>query len=396
MPNRSIIYSLQNTPLSVATTLKYQDMVIDRYNDNGDAWTKAQVTQMGGGAADPRQLFGYVSIGEAENYRDYWQASWGSNPPSWLGPENPQWQGNYAVKFWDAGWQTIMKQQLDGVMKQGFDGIYYDVVDVYDRAWVKNGHPNAAQDMVNLIKSLSDYAKGINPNFKVYINISGANPLLENKTLLGAIDGVLQENMYYSDSGKKNAASESDWNQKYLDLALAAGKNVGVVDYVSDAAKVADVKAQATADGYGYYTTNLNLKGINTTGFSVFDQGHTDPVPTPTPSDPIPAPVPHDEHQTFDFSNRWAKNDGNKVITTFRDGDTINLSAIDADLQRAGDQAFHLINGAFSKDGAELKWVLDTARNVTVITGSTDHDRQAEFKITLKGLHHLNVDDFIL
>ncbi len=42
----------------------------------------------------------YVSIGEAENYRFYWKSEWDSVPPDWLGEENPEWHGNYAVKYW--------------------------------------------------------------------------------------------------------------------------------------------------------------------------------------------------------------------------------------------------------------------------------------------------------
>ena len=37
----------------------------------------------------------YISIGEAENYRSYWQNSWNNNPPEWLGAENPDWEGNF-------------------------------------------------------------------------------------------------------------------------------------------------------------------------------------------------------------------------------------------------------------------------------------------------------------
>lgn len=77
------------------------------------------------------KLLAYVSIGEAENYRWYWQPSWNTGPPPWLGPENPNWPGDYRVKFWDPAWQAIIFQYLDKVLAQGFDGVYLDTVDTY-------------------------------------------------------------------------------------------------------------------------------------------------------------------------------------------------------------------------------------------------------------------------
>jgi uncharacterized protein (TIGR01370 family) len=151
-------------------------------------------------------------------------------------------------------------------MAQGFDGVFFDVVDVYQRGWVQQqGRANPAQDMVDLVKAMSDYAKSLNPDFQVYVN--NGEELLANTTYLNAIDGVLKESLYFT-GGQKNSASDVAWSTRYLDMAKAAGKNVSVIDYVSDPAKIADVRAQATADGYGYYTSNLELKGINQTGFS--------------------------------------------------------------------------------------------------------------------------------
>ncbi|GEO18651.1 MJ1477/TM1410 family putative glycoside hydrolase [Microvirga aerophila] len=271
MTSLSLVYALQSISVAVAAATPYQVMVIDRYNDASIEWSKAQVTQMGGGQADPRQLFGYLSIGEAEDYRPYWQSSWFTKPPAWLGPENPQWKGNYAVKFWDLTWQTQVKGYLDGIMAQGFDGVFFDVVDVYQRGWVQQqGRANPAQDMVDLVKAMSDYAKSLNPDFQVYVN--NAEELLANTTYLNAIDGVLKESLYYT-GGQKNSASDVAWSTRYLDMAKASGRNVSVIDYVSDPAKIADVRAQATADGYGYYTSNLELRGINLTGFSTTPQG---------------------------------------------------------------------------------------------------------------------------
>jgi len=51
-----------------------------------------------------RLIIAYLSIGEAEDYRYYWQTEWQTNLPPWLAEENPDWPGNYKVRYWDKDW----------------------------------------------------------------------------------------------------------------------------------------------------------------------------------------------------------------------------------------------------------------------------------------------------
>lgn len=84
----------------------------------------------------PRVVLCYVSIGEAEDYRWYWNPDWQSEPPSWLGPENPQWPGNYLVEYWDPEWAAILfgsdSSYVDLVISAGFDGVYLDKIDSFE------------------------------------------------------------------------------------------------------------------------------------------------------------------------------------------------------------------------------------------------------------------------
>ena len=83
-----------------------------------------------------RIILSYLSIGEAESYRPYWHASWdpghtgdinSSNTPSWLLRHNPEWHGNYLVKYWNPHWQSLLMgfraAPLDKIIAQGFDGV---------------------------------------------------------------------------------------------------------------------------------------------------------------------------------------------------------------------------------------------------------------------------------
>ena len=55
-----------------------------------------------------RLVVAYFSIGEAEDYRYYWKESWNNNLPDFIEAENPDWEGNFKVNYWDAGWQEIL------------------------------------------------------------------------------------------------------------------------------------------------------------------------------------------------------------------------------------------------------------------------------------------------
>ncbi|MBI5115101.1 endo alpha-1,4 polygalactosaminidase [Candidatus Poribacteria bacterium] len=83
-----------------------------------------------------RLVIAYMSIGEAEDYRYYWQPSWATNPPYWLAGENPAWPGNYKVHYWDPAWQAIIYGNNDSYLKKildaGFDGVYLDIIDAYE------------------------------------------------------------------------------------------------------------------------------------------------------------------------------------------------------------------------------------------------------------------------
>ena len=82
-----------------------------------------------------RLVICYMAIGEAENYRYYWNKNWETNPPEWLKDENPYWPGNFLVNYWFPEWQNIIYGNNDSytklVIDAGFDGLYLDLVDAY-------------------------------------------------------------------------------------------------------------------------------------------------------------------------------------------------------------------------------------------------------------------------
>lgn len=119
--------SLQNS--------NYDLLIIDSYMENR-LLTKQEVNSLKRKKNDSRRLvFAYMSVGEAETYRKYWQSDWSAKLPDWLDKPNADWQNNYRVKFWRPEWKHILygspDAYLDEIMHAGFDGAFLDVIDVY-------------------------------------------------------------------------------------------------------------------------------------------------------------------------------------------------------------------------------------------------------------------------
>lgn len=224
-----------------------------------------------------RLVLAYLSIGEAESYRSYWQAGWtraaiepassdrrsdvlslGSTPavaapspardaeklvpmrvpttaaPSWLGRENPEWRGNYAVRFWDPAWQALLAGSetaaIDRFIAAGFDGIYLDRADVYLQWQSEKNDARAA--MVDLVTRLSAYAKSKNPDFLVAMQ--NAEELLETRRMRRALDLVAKEDLYYGIAGNgiRNSDRDIAASLSYLKKAQTDGLPVLVVEYI--------------------------------------------------------------------------------------------------------------------------------------------------------------------
>ncbi len=129
-------YSTKEAFLSTIQNTNYDIIIIDLFY-NGTQLTSSDITSLktkkNGGS---RLVIAYMSIGEAEDYRYYWKEEWRTNPPSWLAEENPNWPGNYKVRYWDKNWQSIIYGNNDSYLKKildaGFDGVYLDIIDAFE------------------------------------------------------------------------------------------------------------------------------------------------------------------------------------------------------------------------------------------------------------------------
>ncbi|MCK4806976.1 MAG: endo alpha-1,4 polygalactosaminidase [Candidatus Aegiribacteria sp.] len=129
-------YSSSEDFINSLAETDYDLLIVDLFWDDQQL-TPSDINQLqskqGGGS---RIVLAYMSIGEAEDYRYYWQSDWNSNPPGWLKDENPEWEGNYLIEYWDIQWQEIIFGSSDSylgrILNCGFDGVYLDKIDAFD------------------------------------------------------------------------------------------------------------------------------------------------------------------------------------------------------------------------------------------------------------------------
>ena len=141
-PISSFAYHIRDVDIDAVRNCRADVAVIDYSADgsHGKAFTRAQVDSMRLKPDGRRmKLIAYMSIGEAEEYRDlYFRRAWlnTGQRPAWLGPLNPKWPGNFNVRYWQPDWQKKIfgtpDSYLDILIANGFDGAYLDIVDGFE------------------------------------------------------------------------------------------------------------------------------------------------------------------------------------------------------------------------------------------------------------------------
>jgi len=111
-------YATRQDFINAVSATNYDVIIMDLFH-NETAYTANEIellkTKQNGGK---RLVISYMSIGEAEDYRYYWQESWNTYKPDWLEPENPDWAGNYKVRYWEKKWQEIIFGNNNSYLKK--------------------------------------------------------------------------------------------------------------------------------------------------------------------------------------------------------------------------------------------------------------------------------------
>ena len=254
-------------------------IVLDAAFAGDTPWEQADLDTIRSGKAG-RKVVAYLSIGEAEDYRPYWQSEWVSNgnrttsAPAWLGIENPDWKGNYQVKYWDADWQKLVLAAIDDAMARGFDGVYLDIVDGFqtyeqgaDGYLDDRINPETKQtyrrDMVDWVKAIAARARAKNPTALV-IPQNGSQ-LVADKDFVDVISAQGIEDLFTN--GKKlQPASHTDEILGHLKTLASAKKPVLLIEYPKTHQEEALSKKLAEENGLVWLLTDRQLKTLGQSG----------------------------------------------------------------------------------------------------------------------------------
>lgn len=130
-------YSTKQEFVNAVKNTNYDCIIMDFFF-KGETFTASQIEELRQKAnGGKRLLISYMSIGEAENYRYYWQSDWKVGNPSFIEKENPNWAGNFYVRYWEPEWQSIIfgkdSSYLKKILDAGFDGVYLDIIDAFEQ-----------------------------------------------------------------------------------------------------------------------------------------------------------------------------------------------------------------------------------------------------------------------
>jgi cysteinyl-tRNA synthetase len=258
-------YQLQNlVPAEVGATAF--DVIVSDYAADGTdetAFTTADLETMRAGPSERKIILSYLSIGEAEDYRFYWQAGWTPGAPAWLGPENPDWGGNYKVRYWDPEWQAIVFGYVDKIVAAGFDGIYLDIIDAYEY-WEPLERPTARADMAAFVGALAARGRAATGCRAFYVVPQNAPEVRAEAGSLDVVDAIGVEDTFYND----DAPQDGDFTAFVLgELSFwrAAGKKVFSIDYVTQPATIAAFFARALGVGFVPYASVRELDVLTIT-----------------------------------------------------------------------------------------------------------------------------------
>jgi cysteinyl-tRNA synthetase len=237
---------LQAPDVDALVASPYAFVVVD-YSRDGSAATELSAADVARLRAAGKTALAYLSLGEAEDYRFYWDASW-----PFLADENPDWPGNYALAYWDDRWWTLaIEPYLDRILAQGFEGLYLDRIDAY--WWWHDARGLdarlCADRMVALVERVAAYARArAGPGFVICPQnglgiLDDASPDARRR-YLASIDAVGVEDLYYGHAGPADQAYRL---AKLAELG-AAGKKAFLIEYI-DPAQWPEFFARIAASG---------------------------------------------------------------------------------------------------------------------------------------------------
>lgn len=304
---QSWMYQIQDLDedgaVETLATTEYDLLVIEPGNNFSEwaydtQWIVNQLREKPGGGA--RILLAYIDIGQAEDYRSYWQDDWippkgnrRGDPDFLITSDSDGWSGNYPVAYWDNAWQSYWLGQ-DGIVAElaqlGFDGIYLDWVEAYDNDMVRDAASefgiSPEDSMVEFIEKLGAAGRAINPEFLVVAQNAIYLIDVDPKRYINAIDALAVEDTWFHgwgdsdwddpDGGDQRDRHEDEYSTEarlaQISRYQSAGLPVFSVDYALKKNNVEQVYHEALEQGFIPLVSRVALSKLTETPLSLISE----------------------------------------------------------------------------------------------------------------------------
>ncbi len=294
------------------------DLVVIDYSRFGDAaseFSREAIDRLRfEGPCGRRLVLGYLSIGEAESFRFYFDPDWLDETglpvpgvaPEYLGPPNPDFPDNYKVRFWKKSWQRVLfgiqggpeKSYLDRILDAGFDGVYLDIIDAFEffgpeEIGGNNERRQAGKDMVTLVRRIARYARKTTGREDFLVVPQNGSNIIDPSTYPDArspervaerqrrryfrrIDGIgAEDTFFFGPRENDNPFDPQEETVVLLHQFLAGDKVVLAIDYLSRPQKIERFYELVSERGYVPYVSRRDLDRLTIT------VGHEPSCPPP-------------------------------------------------------------------------------------------------------------------
>lgn len=245
----------------------------------------SQIKNSSNSLGQDKIVVAYIDIGEAEDYRWYWEDGWKIGDPEFIVVEDPDgWSGNFPVKYWDEDWKDIIiydeSSYLNQLLEDGFDGIYLDWIEAFEDddviAKAKQDEVDPAEEMIDFIEEIAIYCREQDQDF--IIIAQNALELGEYDEYLEIIDGVAQEQIWFDGLADANdTAAEGDrpmpatgeFSTEYylekLEPFVEAGLPIFTVDYALKKENADKAYRESLERGFIPYVSMRSLSKLSET-----------------------------------------------------------------------------------------------------------------------------------
>ncbi|RMH04217.1 MAG: polysaccharide deacetylase, partial [Aquificota bacterium] len=204
------------------------------------------------------KILGYMSVGEIEKYRSYYQELKG-----FAVGENKMWDSLVADLRKKEYRDFLLNRVAKNIAERGFDGFFLDTLDSYMLVAKKEEYEEYQKALVDFIKALRERY----PDKLIVLN-RGFEVLDQVKHL---VNGIMAESLFWGLDSNRNYRKVSEEDRKWLLDQLNRAKQYGlpviVVDYVSPKNKklAMEVLNKISSLGFIPYVADKELSRI---GFS--------------------------------------------------------------------------------------------------------------------------------